>query len=437
MDYEIPQNGKYPTKWYFGTNSHVARLMARDSLHAMALTFLDNENIGVMSKMKIAALDPNFTRYNFSGKDIQKVVTRIYDATDYLSTSPIQYLTEAQKAKYKDVEEMIDFAVIEIDFTKYVENAPTIQFSAIKQDREINNVDKTAEALARTVTNNYYSRTEDKKVKFLSTSYLKDYSKIDYPLRVNKNDPKQVETDELFALGYPTATEDFFLRMYIDDDQIKRKEGTRSLWVNSDYRFYGANTVSEGGQSNIPKNKLDKGNFLSYNIGYRSFIDKPGLNDGFIVSPIRGKELYDTFADDKKTLKQYFNTGLQYMLRHFVPIGGSSGSSVRNQKNELVGVHSTIIKSAQTDFVAAFRSEGYDYRGAYGSYNLPQYDLIYGGGKDQKSSYLEALIKKYGDNKIHTYLFKNGASKNNVPDEFKFTGDILNKDTTTTNTTNN
>lgn len=83
-------------------------------------------------------------------------------------------------------------------------------------------------------------------------------------------------------------------------------------------------------------------------------------------------------------LKKYFNTGLQYMLRDYTPIGGSSGSSVRNQRNEVIGVHSTIFQTAGIDYVAALRSEGYNYNGAFGTYNLPQYDLIYGGGKDQK-----------------------------------------------------
>ncbi|MBU4689449.1 DUF31 family protein [Mycoplasma zalophidermidis] len=417
MDYEIPNNGGYPTKWYFGTNSHVAKLMSSSTFNGFNVTVLSPQT-GVKSLLRLTGLDDRFTNFNFGGNNIGEAVKKVYDATDYLNTSPSQYLTTSDKEKYKDVEEMIDFAVIEVDFKKLV----NLQSSVIRNTKPVldNSVlaNSDAQKLAKLITNDYYSRSDDKKTKFLSKSYLLNYQNIDFPIAKRKGDAKT--TDELFALGYPMAREDFFLRRYYDDDQIKWKETYQSLWTNSDYRFYSGTNVSEGGQPNFPEERYKRGNYLSYQVGYRSFIDKPGLNDGFIVSPIRGKEIYKTYSDDKTTLKSYFNTGLQYMLRHFVPIGGSSGSSVRNQNNELVGVHSTIIPSAKTDFVAAFRSEGYDYKGAYGDYNLPQYDLIYGGGKDQKTSYLDSLIKIYGENGLKTWLFKKGISKKNVPSEFLF-----------------
>ncbi|QJR43673.1 hypothetical protein HLA87_02650 [Mycoplasma miroungigenitalium] len=428
MDYEIPTGAKkYPTKWYFGTNSHVAKLMSSSTFNGFDVTVLSPET-GIKSVLKLTGLDERFTNYSFSGSDVQKGVTKIYDAVDYLTTSPSKYLSDTDKAKYKDVEEMIDFAIIEIDFEKITSNNQNIQSSVTSNNVMLNsNILANAEDLAKAITNNYYAREDKNKTKFLPKSYLHNYEQIDYPFR--KKGSKDKNTDELFALGYPMAREDFFLRRYYDDDQIKWKETYQSLWTNSDYRFYNASNVSEGGKANISEERYKRGNFLSYQIGYRSFIDKPGINDGFIVSPIRGKEIYKTYDETKTKLKSYFNSGLQYMLRHFVPVGGSSGSSVRNQNNELVGVHSTIIQSAKTDFVAAFRSEGYDYKGAYGEYNLPQYDLIYGGGKEQKTSYLDSLINKYGENGIHTWLFKNGASKSNIPSQFLFnnTENELNK----------
>ncbi|SYV97567.1 Membrane-associated lipoprotein precursor [Mycoplasmopsis edwardii] len=67
--------------------------------------------------------------------------------------------------------------------------------------------------------------------------------------------------------------------------------------------------------------------------------------------------------------------------------------------------------------MAAFRSEGHDYHGLFGDkYKLPEYDLIYGGGENQKNSYREALKAKYPN--IQTNLFPNGL--NEIPDKFKF-----------------
>nr|WP_307908446.1 hypothetical protein [Mycoplasmopsis bovis] len=53
-----------------------------------------------------------------------------------------------------------------------------------------------------------------------------------------------------------------------------------------------------------------------------------------------------------------------------------------------------------------FRSPGKDYNKLFGNYNLPQYDLIYGGGKDQKNSYRQALEAKYKFNEWKNFKTK-------------------------------
>jgi hypothetical protein len=110
------------------------------------------------------------------------------------------------------------------------------------------------------------------------------------------------------------------------------------------------------------------------------------------------------------------------MPKHYAPGGGASGSSVRNQNNELVGVYHVSNNIAKTGLAAAFRSEGYDYGTLFDNqYKLPQYDLIYGGGADQRNSYRQALKQLYGEN-YQTALFNNGVGDNQIPEEFKFTG---------------
>lgn len=61
-------------------------------------------------------------------------------------------------------------------------------------------------------------------------------------------------------------------------------------------------------------------------------------------------------------------------------------------KNELVG----IFRSIETGLFLkcpAFKSGGFGYQGLYGQYNLPQYDLVHGGGKDQNNSCRETMFK--------------------------------------------
>jgi len=157
---------------------------------------------------------------------------------------------------------------------------------------------------------------------------------------------------------------------------------------------------------------------LSYAIGYRSFIDKPGVLDAFISAPHTGNDLYKSL-DGKK----YINMGLEYMPRHYAPAGGASGSSVRNQNNEIVGIYHVSNEFASTGLATAFRSEGYDYKGLYGDKykELPQYDLIYGGGKDQATgqSYREKMKEIYkNNNNIKTALFPNGFDQ--YDEKFKF-----------------
>ncbi|MCU4117247.1 DUF31 family protein [Mycoplasma zalophi] len=417
IDYEIPEGQSYPTKWFFATNSHVAKLMSNPTFLGFSLTRL-NKDVGLNSKLRITGFDTHYKSFLFSGSNIQNNVIKVYDALDYLTSSPKDFLASNLKSKYENIEEMADFAVIEVDFNGLINdgNVQGVFQTANFQPVQWNN---NAQELAKDVTNDYYHLDDKKKSHFISESYLKNYEKIDYPLIKYKNETSK-QVDELFALGYPVSNEDFFLRRYEDYQEFETKQSYHSLWTNSDYRFYYAQTNGEDGPLNIDEERLKRGNWLSYQIGLRSFVDKPGINDAFIVSPIRGGKLYETY--DNGHLKQYLNTGLQYMLRHYVAVGGSSGSSVRNQDYKIVGLHSTIIPAAKTDFVIALRSEGFNYEGAFGTYNLPQYDLIYGGGKDQKTSYRQALKVLHDANKLNnTWLFQHGFDDNNIPEEFKFT----------------
>ncbi|VEU68272.1 Ig-specific serine endopeptidase MIP [Mycoplasmopsis pulmonis] len=401
LDYEKTNNGKYPTKWYFGTNVHVIDKVNAETKNLGITKF--NKNVPIRTTLKTTLENDFMTQIGIVKKSGQsenpfKVV---YTATDYLRSNPSDYLVEEQKTKYKDFQEFIDFAVLEIDFTKL-----DLQTRA------------SAEEFAREFTNGYAENTADH-IKFLKNSYLKDSSKIDVPLSRAERDAKY-KGDSLFALGFPSTAGDYFLDKYQDSRQIEFNKVSTSLWVNGESSWYGQLSIPENGEDHF-KDQIKNGNYLSYTLGYRSFIDKPGIADLFILSPI------ETAKRDPETQqikyfeydgKKYLYSGLSYAPKHYSPIGGSSGSSIRNQNNELVSVWHTGATSTNSGISSAFRSEGFDYKGLYGQYNLGQYDLIYGGGKDQKegASYREALKKLYGDS-FKTNLFENIKE---VPNDFKF-----------------
>lgn len=418
MDFMLPENsGKGATKFYFGTNSHVAKGLTNKTTKFSVSRL--NENVGVGSHFRLNDLDDRFTRFSFDNVE-KDAINVIFQATDFLDSKPSDFLESSQKAKFGDVEEFMDFAVIEIDFEKILENK-TKNFSAISNNKNhsSNYLNKSTEDIVKLITNNYESK-KDKHIKFRSESYLKDYSKIDRPIILDTKKKEEVkkfnDLDSLYILGYPSATGDYFLENYIDEDQQKVVKTNFSMWINADEKYYKNVSAQEGAPSNHPKENLERGEFLSYEIGYRSFIDKPGLTDGFLAASRTGNDLYTING------KKYFNYGLHIMPRSYVPYGGASGSSVRNKNNELIAVFHTANNSAKTGLAATFRSYGYDYKGLFGDYKLPAYDLIYGGAPGQKNSYRDALEKKYKKNgkQYKTNLFQKGFSKDQIPQQFKF-----------------
>ncbi|EIN15089.1 Hypothetical protein, predicted lipoprotein [Mycoplasmopsis agalactiae 14628] len=421
MDYQLPENNKTATKFYFGTNSHVAKVLKEHDLTGFSLSRVD-ENVGVHSTFKFNDLDPNFKKFSFTNP--KDMISNVFDAVDFMNTSPRDYIDNSQKEEYKDAEEYIDFAVIEIDFEK-LNPSEVIIWS---ENRDIGNTipqKGNKEELIKLITNNYQTDTKNH-VKFKSKSYLDSYDEIDVPLAIDDKNKEDIEKwnskEGLFILGYPRADKDFYLDRYIDEDAIKVSKENYSLWVNGDHKWYKQLATPEGQQPAFPEYSVNNGGRLSYQIGYRTFTDKPGLTDGFLAAPTIGGEFYSiTDKSDSKT-KRYVNYGLHLMPRFYAPNGGASGSSVRNKNNELIAVYHASNDSAKTGLAAIFRSPGKDYNKLFGKYNLPQYDLIYGGGKEQKNSYRQALQEKYKsmNGNFKTKLFDKGLEENNIPEAFKF-----------------
>ncbi|QVK00744.1 DUF31 family protein [Mycoplasma mycoides subsp. capri] len=425
MDYINENNNKTPTKFYFGTNSHVAKAI-KDDLVSVSLTRI-NSDINVGQTFNINSFDKNFTTFTFEAEHNNKIsdaITAIFHATDFINNdiNPVNLLESSQKEKYKDAGIFADFAVIEIDFEKLLKT-DNYKRSIWNEKTEISSKSPTnQDELIKMITNDYSN--SEQKIQFESNSLLDQtfYNTFDRKLDFNHNKSEDIQKykdlNSFYILGYPSSKEDHYLEKYYDQKQLDYQKYDFSLWVNSEYKYYKNIVKKEGYTSSFKDYELDKGNFLSYQIGYRSFIDKPGLTDAFLAVHRIGNDLYTLYDKDKKEVKRYFNYGLEILPRFYAPSGGASGSSVRTKDNKLIAVFHAANYVGKTGLAATFRSDGYDYKNLFGNYKLGQYDLIHGGGKDQISgrSYREVMQKLYKDKK--SALFVNGF--NEIPESFKF-----------------
>ncbi|EFF41622.1 Ig-specific serine endopeptidase MIP [Mycoplasmopsis alligatoris] len=453
LDFKKPEAGKYPTTWYFATNVHVADGMKfvddknyptrSKKVKTNTVQFLRLKNdVGTRTTFRPTRFGDEYENWAFGVEN--NPFKTIYMGLNFLKSSPKEYL--APDSPFADTEEMADFAVFEVDFTKFNLNEVRVYTAG----KEVAKNYKTHEELAKDMTNDYATKTNEH-IKFLSTSYLKDYDKIGRPFANHPKDPVFAKNgnkviDGLFALGYPItglgSWLDFFLDKYEDANDLSEANNSLSLWVNGYRKWYKKLGTSEtAANTGLKDEELDKGNTLSTELGYRSFITRPGILDMMIGSPFSNKSPYEYPADEDKINElpdsfattdkpnnfknRYLSYGINYFLRHFAAGGGASGTSVRNQKNELVGIVHSSSQSARTSLASAFRSEGVTYNGYYGPYQMEEYDLIYGGGKNQRSSYREALQKLYGDS-YQTNLFDKGLKLENVPQEFKLSDKKIN-----------
>ncbi|VEU74969.1 Membrane-associated lipoprotein precursor [Mycoplasmopsis citelli] len=346
----------------------------------------------------------------------------VYGAVDFLNQSPKDYLSS--DSPYKDTQEMADFAVLEFDFNS--NDTKGYSYHSNKEKRDI--TVSSAADLAKIATSDFANWESSKKFKFAKNSLYKDYDKLkNEEVEVTADGNQKVKTKKinvnLLALGFPGSTTDNQIdTAYKEKEFIDKLKVTQSIWVNKP--IYIRSEFQASGKHPTK----DYGSGFSKAFGLRNFLSKPGISDYTITSPVLTAEKNQPFTmpyfkDTTSSYqgRSYINYGLGYTLGSWEPLTGASGSSVRTIDNEIVGINFAAgdsVGSSLTSLVQAFRSEGIDYGGFYGSYKLGQYDLIYGGGKDQRTSYRQAL--KEARPNIKTYLFPNGADEDKVPSEYKF-----------------
>lgn len=415
--YTIPENAT-PSEWIIEYNEVIkAKKAAEAEVYGETVSITLNKfrtDVPLRKELSPNDWDPRIDSLTIFPNQVKIV----YAATDFLNQSPKDYLS-SNDPNY-NYEEMVDFAILEIDFAKQPINEweKSLGYNQVVADGtktffKVESVQKLAEDM----TNDYAGSRSALNSKMANYDVLTDYDRLASEKVMVRDGDEEKEVSKInvnfVAVGFPRSDTDYDLNnssLEMDQNPLY----TASLWTNKP-------------RSN-DKGVVEYGHSLSKNFAFRNFVNKPGVTDLTITLPIFNRQKNEPFSvevfrDPKSSYQKdkYITYGLGYILTNWQPMGGSSGSAIRDIDGNILAVNfasgdsfgNTLINLSQ-----ALRSNGYDYQGQYGRYNLEQYDLIYGGGKNQKTSYRQALEKLYGSN-FKTNLFPQGTSI--IPDKYKFT----------------
>ncbi|MDW2893047.1 DUF31 family protein [Mesomycoplasma ovipneumoniae] len=438
LDFEKTENGSYPLKWFFITNAHVAaslrlandtpsdktQVWGRDESNyseqfrqyntwTITLTKLKNttpihsklptsigegfENYYDSEEVRVKELDG--TLYN-NGRDGQYErdsllvnetpkkplnVRTIVIGTNALKSSPKDFST--QKV-YQNIEEVLDFAVVEVNFDN--------------------------ETQAKKMTQDYYNEAQNQ-------NHYQGREE-------NFLDPKvyeKIPPTDFYGFGWPSTQNESqrTLDRYENPTDFANRRFQVSPWFNKPEALY---------FNNNPEDKRwEKGGEFAWSRSYRSFVNLPGITDYFITNPTLTSSYFEVYhaPNEKGEISSpYLISGQGFLIDNFASGGGVSGTSIRDSNEKIYGLQFASDNAASAAFVLALRSYGYDYKGYYGKYNLPAYDIIY-GSKNQFKSYFDAMLQLYGNNsdkKLKTNLFPDGFSESTRKDVFASKADVVN-----------
>ncbi|MFA7704077.1 Ig-specific serine endopeptidase MIP [Mycoplasmopsis synoviae] len=381
-----------------------------------------NQNTPLNQWLRTNAVAPTVEKFTFKPEQVKLV----YAGVDFLKSSPKDYIDPS--SPISQIEESADFAVLEIDFNHPSGVNDTYKYTTrntLQPTSDQENVVENARELAKVATSNYANWKKKDQISFISKSlkatYEEDQKAIinDVTLTNGQKTNAKKASLNFISVGFPISSTDNHLEKTYDTVVDQLEEDSQSLWINKP--IY----IAEGKENSIIGTK-EYGGSLNPTLSIRNFLNMPGITDFTISNPLIQAEknvgyVYNFIKDTESKYQgnQYTNYGLGYSLNSWQPLGGASGSSVRTIDNKLIGINFATADGAGvslTAFTQAFRSEGESYNGFYGKYQLEEYDLIYGGGKNQRTSYRQALESLNAN--IKTALFPNGINK--IPEEFKF-----------------
>lgn len=398
LDYEIPswinesENGNsytksnYPTKWYIATNSHVMDDLKTPysiyketntsnkpnlSTSNVVLKRIKNPILGTNNELykKSSYSNPSYEEFWFHMTDNNYVplksqpVRPVFLGFDYLKSSPSDFINNVPQpsfipndVEFLSVEEIADFSVFEIDFEK----VDMLKFPQYNSPQE----------LAMSFSSNYANWKESEKFKPAPNSLLIDKDSLE---------------NNYYSLGFP------------QEEAIggQRDTSNVALYINR--------------PNNLNEQNFSSGAKLVKERHYNTFKNAQGIFDLTIGSPDFGYK-FDPISNTVSSsgIIPYIYQGLSYTEQNGDMRAGSSGSIFVDENNYIYGIHFASDFTSHVGINFALKCEGYNYKGAYGTYNLQPYDLINGGYENQKQSYKSQLNRLFPEG-IRTYIFKNGT----------------------------
>ncbi|MFU0909486.1 Ig-specific serine endopeptidase MIP [Mesomycoplasma ovipneumoniae] len=438
LDFEKTENGSYPLKWFFITNAHVAgslrlandvstdksQVWGRDEsnyseqfrqyntwtitlrklknttpIHSKLPTSIGEGFENYYDSEEVRVKELGGTLYN-NGRDGQYErdsllvhetpkkplnVRTIVIGTNALKSSPKDF--SSQKV-YQNIEEVLDFAVVEVNFDN--------------------------ETQARKMTQDYYDAAQKQ-------NHYQGHEENFLDPEVYKNIPEK----DFYGFGWPSTQNESqrTLDRYENPTDFANRRFQVSPWFNKSENLYFNN--------NPEHDSWKGGGEFAWTRSYRSFVNLPGITDYFITNPTLTSSYFEIqHAPNEKgdVSSPYLISGQGFLIDNFASGGGVSGTSIRDGNEKIYGLQFASDNAASAAFVLALRSYGYDYKGYYGKYNLPSYDIIY-GSKNQFKSYFDAMLQLYGDKsdkKLKTNLFPNGFSESTRKDVFASKSNVVN-----------
>ncbi|MDQ0513876.1 hypothetical protein J2Z62_000314 [Mycoplasmoides fastidiosum] len=351
LDYQIPtDSSKYPTVWYYATNLHVIRALSSKSSYA---PYQYDPKTNIITKETKLRFYP-VGSIGGGGQMFNEALGMENKGPSYANPNSSKEVSVDAKILFTGRDFLKskphDFFPDKFD-PSLEEFADFAVFEATFKD----------EAEAKWATQDYVA--EPHKFSFLKQSYL-------------SQPPKKWKSPDFYSAGYPSGGATSYPHVATN----KNPEENGHL------------------HPELPENIKNQGSPFANVRVLSSFTNHEGINDNLIGM----NNLNLKFWGEKLTLG-----GLSYAIRHDAMRGGSSGGMVINEKNEIVSIHYSDWDKSDTGLSFVLKSERFLYNNIP-NYYLADYDLIFGGGLDQKNSYKDALARAYSNKGIKTNLFPNG-----------------------------
>ncbi|OAL10672.1 hypothetical protein A6V39_01210 [Candidatus Mycoplasma haematobovis] len=353
LDYLVPENGGYPTTWFFATNAHVIQNFQFSSnpyeqelpISLDAVKSLRNKHTKTNSKLFDTNACNESKRTGYSGFNLATGDTGSTNERDKdgISSSgmkepklfyiPINFLGKSGR-KWEapgNADYYKDFAVIEIEF-------------------------ESVEA-AKAATNGFYDKYKP------STDEGLDLSKDELMSQYDLNELALLNTN-FYSLGYPDLENQG--QRFAKRDNLDKITGSASL---ISFGIEGTPLIGNN-------NKLPIKGHISAN----------------------GREIQNPNSALIWNGKKMYSIGYEYLISNMSMGSGASGSLVTDKDGNVLGIYSNHYAAINHGVVVPLRSSGIkDIQ--------PQYDLIR-GANGQKSSFRQQIEKYYKGR--NTYLKSKG-----------------------------